>query len=49
MDKLFKAYGFYDNTGKLIQVVPSTDIEEAKEWYNKNFPDKPYLYVEVLK
>lgn len=49
MDKLFRAYGFYDNTGNLIRVVPSTDIEEAKEWFKANYPDTEYLYVEPLK
>lgn len=49
MSELFKAYGFYDNKGKLIHVVPSTDIEEAKTWFEENFPDVEYLYVEVLR
>lgn len=46
---LFKVYGFYDKMGKLIRVVPSTELEEAETWFRENYPDIEYMYVEVLQ
>ncbi|MBQ0090255.1 MAG: hypothetical protein KBT27_13095 [Prevotellaceae bacterium] len=45
---LFKAYGFFDNAGKLIRVVPSIKLEEAETWFKENYPDIEYMYLEVL-
>lgn len=47
-EKMFKMYGFYDNQGKQIDAIPSTDIEEAKEYFKKVNPDKEYMYIKVL-
>lgn len=48
MEKLFKLFGFYDEAGELIDLVPSTDIEEAKQYFEDTNPNTKYMYIEVL-
>lgn len=48
-EKKIKMYGFYSGYRKLIAAIPSRSIERAKELYNESYPDKKYLFIEVIK
>lgn len=45
---ILKMYGFYDDSGILIDKIPAIDIKTAKEIFEKENPEVKYLYVEVL-
>lgn len=47
-DKKIKMYGFYSGYRQLIAAIPSRSLERAKEIFAERYPDKNYMYVEVM-
>ena len=47
-DKKIKMYGFYSGYHKLVASIPARSLERAKEIFYESYPDKKYLFIEVI-
>ena len=47
-NKKIKMYGFYSGYHKLVASIPARSIDRAKEMFKEQYPDKTYLFIEVM-